>query len=195
MGVTHVLLTHGHDDHVGDTLAILKKTDAMLVANFEICNYLAGQGANGDKVNPGLQGGTLDCGAFTTTFVNAVHSSSAGMEDGRNVYLGNPAGLVLHFANDKTLYHMGDTDIFGDMMLIEELHRPDIGIVPIGDRLTVGGAVAALACRRYFDFDKVIPCHYGSFPIIDQTAEKFVEGLRGSLTEAVVPKVGETISV
>ena len=65
-GVTHVLLTHGHNDHVGDALAILKKTDAMLVANFEICNYLAGQGVNGDKVNPGLHGGTVDCGGFTT---------------------------------------------------------------------------------------------------------------------------------
>jgi len=95
----------------------------------------------------------------------------------------------------KTLYHMGDTDIFGDMALIEELHKPDIGIVPIGDRLIMGGAVAALACRRYFNFDKAIPCHYGSFPIIDQTAEKFVEGLKFASTEAVVPKVGETISL
>src|SRR3546814_1397874 len=81
------LLTHGHNDHVGDALAILKKTDAMLVANYEICNYLAGQGANGDKVNPGLHGGTVDCGGFTTTFVNALHSSSFGMEGGQNVYL------------------------------------------------------------------------------------------------------------
>jgi L-ascorbate metabolism protein UlaG (beta-lactamase superfamily) len=105
-GVTHVLLTHGHNDHVGDALAILKKTDAMLVANFEICNYLAGQGANGDKVNPGLHGGTVDCGGFTTAFVNALHSSSFGMKDGQNVYLGNPTGLVLHFPDDKTLYHM-----------------------------------------------------------------------------------------
>lgn len=81
------------------------------------------------------------------------------------------------------------------MALIEELHKLDIGVVPIGDRLTMGGAVAALACRRYFNFDTAIPCHYGSFPIIDQTAEKFVEGLKGASTKTVVPKVGETISV
>ncbi|MDQ8727558.1 metal-dependent hydrolase [Bradyrhizobium sp. LHD-71] len=194
-GVTHVLLTHGHNDHVGDALAILKKTDAMLVANHEICNYLVGQGVNGNKVNPGLHGGTVDCGGFTTAFVNALHSSSYGMKDGQNVYLGNPTGLVLHFPDDKTLYHMGDTDIFGDMELIQELYKPDIGIVPIGDRLTMGGAVAALACRRYFKFDTAIPCHYASFPIIDQTAEKFVEGLKGSSTDVVVPKVGETITL
>jgi L-ascorbate metabolism protein UlaG (beta-lactamase superfamily) len=193
--VTHVLLTHGHNDHIGDTLAILKRTDAMLVANFEICNYLAGQGANGDKVNPGLHGGTVDCGGFTTAFVNASHSSSFGLKDGQNVYLGNPTGLVLHFPDDKTLYHMGDTDIFGDMALIQEPHQPDIGIVPIGDRLTMGGAMAAVACRRDFDFDKAIPCHYGRFPTIDQTAEKFVAGLKGSSTEALVPKIGRTISV
>jgi L-ascorbate metabolism protein UlaG (beta-lactamase superfamily) len=70
------------------------------------------------------------------------------------------------------------------MALIEELPKPDIGIVPIGDRLTMGGAVAALACRRYFNFAKAIPCHYGSFPIIDQTAEKFVEGLKGASQSA-----------
>jgi L-ascorbate metabolism protein UlaG (beta-lactamase superfamily) len=191
--VTHVLLTHGHNDHVGDALAILKKTDAMWVANFEICNYFAGLGANSDKVNPGLHGGTVERGGFTAAFVNASHSSSFAMKDGQNVYLGNLTGLVLHFPSDKTLYHMGDTDIFGDMALIEELHKPDIGIVPIGDRLTMGGAVAALACRRYFNFDKAIPCHYGSFPIIDQTAENFLEGLKGASTKAVTPKVGATI--
>jgi L-ascorbate metabolism protein UlaG (beta-lactamase superfamily) len=117
------------------------------------------------------------------------------LEGGQNVYLGNPTSLVLHFPYAKTLYHMGDTDIFGDMALIEKLHKPNIGIVPIGDRLTMGGAVAALACRRYFNFDIAIPCHYGSFPIIDQTAEKFVEGLKDASTKAVVPKVGDTISL
>ena len=70
---------------------------------------------------------------------------------------------------------MGDTDIFSDMALINELHQPDIGIVPIGDRFTMGGAVAALACQRFFNFKHAIPCHYGTFPIIDQTPEKFVK--------------------
>lgn len=194
-GVTHVLLTHGHNDHVGDAAAILKKTGAMLVANFEICRYLVGQGVSEDKINPGNHGGTVDCGGFTTTFVNALHSSSMPGDGGANTYLGNPAGLVLHFPDDKTLYHMGDTDIFGDMALIEELHQPAIGLVPIGDRFTMGGAVAALACRRYFHFEKVVPCHYGTFPIIDPSAEKFIAGLEGSKTQAVVPTIGEAISL
>lgn len=189
-GITHVLLTHGHDDHIGDSAAILKKTGAMLVANFEICMYLVGKGVSDKAINPGNHGGTVDCGGFTTTFVNALHSSSASGPGGSNTYLGNPAGLVLHFPDERTLYHMGDTDIFSDMALINELHEPKIGIVPIGDRFTMGGAVAALACRRFFGFETVIPCHYGTFPIIDQTAERFVEGLDGSGVEVVLPQIG-----
>ena len=194
-GVSHVLLTHGHNDHVGDTLAILEKTGAMLVANFEICMYLVGQGADDGKINPGNHGGTVECGGFTTTFVNALHSSSFGGEGGTNTYLGNPAGLVLHFPDDKTLYHMGDTDIFSDMALINELHAPQIGLVPIGDRFTMGGAVAALACQRFFKFETVIPCHYGSFPVIDQTPDKFVAGMYGSGVKVIVPQSGEAVEL
>ncbi|WP_159586439.1 metal-dependent hydrolase [Chelativorans xinjiangense] len=194
-GITHVLLTHGHSDHLGDSLAILEKTGAMLVANFEVCMYLVGQGVSQERINPGNLGGTVDCGGFTTTFVQAHHSSSFSMDDGTNVYLGNPAGLVLHFRQEKTLYHMGDTDIFGDMALIQELHRPDIGIVPIGDRFTMGGAVAALACRRFFQFETVIPCHYASFPIIDQSAEKIIEGMKGTETKVLTPERGKPVEL
>ncbi len=190
-GVTHVLLTHGHNDHVGDAEAILKKTGAMLVASFEICMFLVGKGVDQNKINPGNTGGTVDCGGFTTTFVQALHSSSFGGEGGQNTYLGNPLGLVLHFPADKTLYHMGDTDIFSDMGLINELHEPKIGLVPIGDRFTMGGAVAALACRRFFKFETVIPCHYASFPIVDQSADKFIAGMEGSGTTVLTPTVGE----
>lgn len=193
--VTHVLLTHGHSDHTGDAAAILKKTGAMLVANYEICMWLVGQGVDPGRINPGNTGGTVDCGGFTTTFVQALHSSSAGGENGGNVYLGNPLGLVLHFPEDKTLYHMGDTDIFSDMALINELHEPKIGIVPIGDRFTMGGAVAALACRRFFNFDAVVPCHYASFPMVDQSAEKFVSGMEGSGTKVIVQAPGESFMV
>ncbi|MCC5777607.1 metal-dependent hydrolase [Nitratireductor sp. B36] len=194
-GVTHVLLTHGHDDHIGDAVEILKKTGAMLVANFEICMFLVGRGVDQDRINPGNHGGTVDCGGFTTTFVNAQHSSSSSGEGGTNTYLGNPAGLVLHFPSEKTLYHMGDTDIFSDMALIHELHQPEIGLVPVGDRFTMGGAVAALACRRYFKFETVLPCHFGSFPIIDQTAQKFIDGMEGSGVNVPSLKVGESISL
>ncbi|KFB10212.1 metal-dependent hydrolase [Nitratireductor basaltis] len=194
-GVTHVLLTHGHNDHVGDAVEILKKTGAMLVANFELCSYLVSQGVAEDKINPGNHGGTVDCGGFTTTFVNALHSSSYSSGDGPAVYLGNPAGLVLHFPDDKSLYHMGDTDIFGDMALIQELHQPQIGLVPVGDRFTMGGAVAALACQRYFTFETVIPCHFGSFPIIDQDAQKFVDAMEDAQSKVLLPEKGKPFTL
>src|SRR5262245_55486038 len=194
-GITHVLCTHGHNDHILDAAGVQKKTGARLVANYEICMYLVGQGVDQAKINPTNLGGTVDCGGFTATYVLALHSSSFGGDKGTNTYLGNPAGIVMHFPGDKTLYHMGDTDIFSDMALIHELHEPDIGIVPIGDRFTMGGAVAALACRRFFKFDWVIPCHYGTFPIIDQTPDKFVEGMEGAKTKVIVPKIGEAFEI
>jgi L-ascorbate metabolism protein UlaG (beta-lactamase superfamily) len=194
-GVTHVLLTHGHNDHIGDSVDILKKSGATLVANFEICMFLVGQGVDQGKIDPGNTGGTVDCGDFTVTFTQAIHSSSFPGEGGQNTYLGNPHGLVLHFGTGESLYHMGDTDIFSDMALINELHQPAVGIVPIGDRFTMGGAVAALACQRFFKFEKVIPCHYASFPMVDQTADKFVEGMDGSGAAVVVPQIGEAFEV
>ncbi len=192
-GVTHILLTHGHGDHVGDTLAIAKESGATVVANFDLCMWLAHKGL--ENYSPGNTGGTIDMESFTVTFTNALHSSASITEDGVSHSLGNPNGLMLHFDDGASLLHMGDTDIFSDMALINELHRPDIGIVPIGDRFTMGGAVAALACQRFFNFEVALPCHYGSFPIIDQTPEKFVAGMEGTKTKVATPKPGESLDL
>lgn len=194
-GVTHVLVTHGHGDHVGDAADICAKSGAMLVANYEVARYLGGKGVNEAKINPGGPGGTVDCGGFTTTFVPALHSSALELPDGTNIYLGVACGLVLHFADAPALYHMGDTDMFSDMALIQELHEPSIGIVPIGDRFTMGGAVAALACQRFFKFDTVIPCHFGTFPVLDADASKFVGGMEGSKTRVLTPEIGKVVTL
>ncbi len=193
-GTTHVLLTHGHDDHLGNALDICKETGAMLVASYEICMHFAGKGVEQKQLNPGNHGGTVNCGGFTTTFVNALHSSSSTLDNGENVYLGNPLGLVLHIDGEKTVYHMGDTDIFGDMALINELHQPQVGLVPVGDRFTMGGAVAALACQRFFNFEIAIPCHFGTFPIIDETADAFVQGMEGHKTAVELMKPNSSIT-
>jgi L-ascorbate metabolism protein UlaG (beta-lactamase superfamily) len=81
------------------------------------------------------------------------------------------------------------------MALIHELHEPQVGIVPVGDRFTMGGAVAALACRRFFKFETVLPCHYGSFPIVDGTCDKFVAGMEGSGVKVLTPEPGGMVSV
>ncbi|MGV3551851.1 metal-dependent hydrolase [Rhizobium sp.] len=192
-GVTHILLTHGHMDHVGDTIALASELGAVVVANADLGDWLGFRGVK--KIEQGNHGGTIQTGSFSVTFTNALHSSAHITEDGVSHALGNANGLVLHFDDEPSLYHMGDTDIFGDMALIEELHQPDIGIVPIGDRFTMGGAVAALACQRYFNFKSVIPCHYKTFGLLDQTADKFVAGMEGAKSRVEVPDVGGTVSL
>jgi L-ascorbate metabolism protein UlaG (beta-lactamase superfamily) len=104
-----------------------------------------------------------------------------------NVPVGSANGIIVKAPGEPTVYHMGDTDIFGDMGLIAEIHKPDVVIVPIGDRFTMGPDVAALAVRRFFNARAAIPCHYGSFPILEPTADRFVAALEGSGKQAVVP--------
>ncbi len=185
-GVTHVAITHGHDDHIGDAGEICKRNGAALFANYELALHVASKGA--EKLQPGNTGGSVGFDDFELTLVDALHSSSSG-----GVYLGNPNGIIVTAKEGKTVYHMGDTDMFGGMSLIAEFHKPDIGIVPIGDRFTMGGKRAAFACKKFFSFKTILPCHYGTFPgMLDPDASKFVEAMAGH--NVAVPKVGETVT-
>ena len=185
-GVTHVALTHGHSDHVGDAVEICKKRSAPVFANFELAMYVKSKGA--EKLEPMNTGGTVATADFELTLVNALHSSSL------DVYLGNPNGIIVRPKEGKTLYHMGDTDMFAGMALIAEFHKPDIGIVPIGDRFTMGARSAAFACKKFFQFEMILPCHYGTFAgMLDPDADKFVAEMSGH--NVVVPKVGQTVTV
>ncbi|KMO15605.1 hydrolase [Methylobacterium indicum] len=191
-GATHILVTHGHGDHVGDTVEIAAETGAKVVTNYDLCMWLGSKGVK--QLEPMNTGGTVDVGGFRVSLVRADHS--AGMsEAGVTVPLGLPNGVIVRAEGEPTVYHMGDTDIFGDMALIQEIYRPDVLMVPVGDRFTMGADTAALAVKRFFQPKAVFPCHYGSFPIVDQSADRFVAALDGSGVQVVVPHKGTAVTV
>lgn len=189
-GTTHVILTHGHDDHVGDTVEICKATGATLVAVYELAVYLNGQGV--ETVDPTNRGGTVHHDGFDVTFVTASHSSST-FQDGKPLYLGPECGLIIKPDEGPTLYHMGDTDVISDFAIINDLYQPTVGLVPIGDRFTMGAKSAAFACRRFFRFETIVPCHFGTFPILDQSADGFVAEMSGH--NIVVAEPGKAFDV
>jgi L-ascorbate metabolism protein UlaG (beta-lactamase superfamily) len=191
-GVSHIVVTHGHGDHVGDTLAIAAANDATVITNYDLCMHLASKGLK--KFQPMNTGGSVNLGAFSVTLVRADHSAGMG-EAGVTVPVGNANGAIIKAPGEKTLWHMGDTDILSDMALLAEIHGVEACICPIGDRFTMGARTAALAMTRFVKPKLAIPCHYGSFPIIAQDAAVFVEGLKGSGVEALVPQKGKAVAI
>ncbi len=191
-GVTHIVLTHGHGDHVGDTAALAKETGAPVIANFDLCMWL-NQNHGVEKIDPGNTGGTMHHDGFTVTYVNALHSSAQITENGVSHSLGNANGVVLHFDDDPTLLHMGDTDIFSDMALINELHQPDIGLVPVGDRFTMGPETAAMACNELLDLEVIVPIHWGTFDLLHGDPQRFAALVKRG--KVVLPEPGEILEL
>ena len=188
-GATHVVLTHGHADHVGDAVAISRRTGAPVVANYDLCMWLARQGL--ERMEPMNTGGTVGLGEFAVSLTVAFHSSGQLDETGVSQSLGLPNGVVLapKAKGEPTIYHMGDTDLFSDMALIGELYEPAAVMVPIGDRFTMGPRLAAVAVRRFLPRVKtVIPCHYGSFPPLVQTPEPFLAEMGDQRGRVLVPE-------
>ena len=195
-GATHIVLTHGHGDHVGDTVAIAARTGAKVIGMVELCQFLGAKGVK--NLDPMNTGGTTDQGDFSVSLTIAFHSSADQDENGVILNLGLPNGVVIT-PKDKsqpTIYHMGDTDIFSDMALIAELYEPDAVIVPVGDRFTMGAKAAALAVTRFLPKAKtVLPCHYGTFPILDQTADPFLKAMGEQAGRVKVTAPGEAFEL
>ncbi len=189
--VNYVLLTHGHNDHFGDTVNILKSTGAKLITTPELAGYAASQLEGADTIGMNI-GGTVHEKGFSVSMVRAFHSSSYTAPDGTVVYGGMPTGLIVTLDGHK-IYHMGDTGVFSDMALINEMYEPDIGIVPMGGHFTMDAKGAALAVNRYFDFKTVIPCHYMTFPLLAQSADEFASAVTKG--EVKTPKPMETIEI
>ena len=185
-----ILITHGHSDHTGDAVSIARATGAHVIANYEVCLWLEAKGIQ--NTAPMGQGGTQTIGGLAITMVNAVHGSSV-VEDGRVVSLGQAAGYVIRFEDGVTVYFAGDTDIFGDMRLIAELHRPSIAFLPIGDRFTMGPAAAARAVEL-LGVRQVVPMHYGTFPFLTGTVADFRKLVEAKGVEVLELQPGETAS-
>lgn len=189
-GTTHILLTHGHGDHVGDTVAIAQKHNIPAVAMVEVCTWLRKQGVA--QTTEGNYGGTLTLGqGASVTFVPAWHTSS--MPDGSSG--GNPTGLVITL-DGHTIYHAGDTAIFSDMALINELYAPDVVLLPVGGIYTMDAKTAAIAAQKYFPTAKhLIPLHYATFPVLAPSADEFVTECKARNLTATVLKSGDTLNL
>ena len=192
-GIDHIIVSHGHDDHIGDLLPVARASGATVTANWEIAMWANAHGI--EKINPMNAGGTVDLGPFKVSLTIAHHSSAKSNGDGTFAYMGNPHGVVVAAPGAPTLYYAGDTDIFSDMALIAELHEPKIGILPIGDRFTMGARSAALAAKRFFKFTDVIPCHYKTFGLLDQSADAFRAQMDGSGVTIHTPEPGESVEL
>ena len=188
-GATQILATHGHFDHITDIPQISEKTGAPVSGPYELVSYLVGQGAGeGMGFN---KGGTVQFGSVSVSMVPASHSSSSTPGD-TPIYLGCEVGFMIR-GDSHCIYLSGDTGIMADMDWMGDLYKPDIGILSAGGHFTMDMAGAAYAAKRYFNFKTVIPCHYRTFPLLEQSAEVLQAGLPG--VSVVEPQVMEAISV
>jgi len=186
--VDMIALTHGHSDHVGDTVDLAQKHGSTVVALVELAAWLGRNGVDNDQIRGPNRGGTVEVGGVGFTPTIAFHSGSA--PDGS--YGGEPSGIVVR-ADGKTIYFAGDTCAFGDMQLISRIHEPDIAVLPIGDYFTMGPKEAAVAVEL-LGVKRIVPCHWGTFSVLTGTPDALRALVAGDVTiEQLEP--GDSVTV
>ncbi len=187
--VEAVLLTHGHGDHIQDAESIAKANDAFIIAPFELAGYFHGKGC---KIEPMHLGGKRKFSFGTVKMTLAFHGSGLETENGIG-NAGHPCGYLLTIGG-KTLYHAGDTALFGDMKIIGELNSIDVALLPIGDNFTMGPEDAVYAAE-WLRAKLTVPMHYNTFPLIEQDPEAFVAALNERNLKGHVLKPGESLEI
>ena len=165
-GATHILLTHTHFDHVVDVLGLARALNIPVVGQYDLMGHWAE--TEGVETIGFNKGGTVDLGGPKVTMVHAVHSTSFATPNGPNVP-GTECGFMIA-GEGHVIYHSGDTDVMADMQVFADLHSPDIGVLAAGGHFTMDMHRAAYAAKRFFDFKTVIPGHYRTFPLLEQSA-------------------------
>ena len=184
-----IALTHGHSDHVGETVELTKKfSPQAVVAIVELKGWLQGKGARVDELPGPNKGGTVSVDGLKFTLTNAFHSSSS--DDGE--YLGEAAGLVVTLEDGQAIYFAGDTCVFSGMQLIGRLYSPELAVLPIGGHFTMDPREAALACEL-LAVKRVLPCHYGTFPLLAGTPDELAQLAPGVDVQAIQP--GESLTL
>ena len=172
-GASHILLSHGHFDHIVDTLPIAKEKAIPIVGQYDLMHHWAE--AEAVKTIGFNKGGTVYLGDVAVTMVHAVHSSSMSTPEGPR-WVGTECGFMIS-GEGHTIYVSGDTDVMADMGIFNDLHAPDIGILAAGGHFTMDMKRAGYAAAKFFDFKTIIPCHYKTFPILEQSAEALIKAV------------------
>jgi L-ascorbate metabolism protein UlaG (beta-lactamase superfamily) len=188
--VDTICITHGHFDHIHDAVPLARKFSPQVVAIYETATWLESKGVANTR--PMNKGGSQQIDGVTITMTHAVHSCGI-VDDGKIVYGGEAAGYVLRFPDHRCLYFSGDTNVFSDMALIEQLYHPELAFLPIGDLFTMSPVEAALACRL-LRARKVVPMHFGTFPPLTGRPDDLRERIKGLETDVWALEPGKTVT-
>lgn len=195
--ISVIALTHGHSDHASSAAALAKANNSTICATFELAALMQKEGVEGSKLQFMNKGGTVeipDSGGLKVSLTNAFHSNSFEDSKGNSHYAGEACGVVLELPSGKTIYHAGDTCLFDDMAYIGKTFRPDVALLPIGDRFTMGPRQAAEAVQLIKP-GAVIPIHHSTFELLSGTPEQFKQALAGVDIECIVLEPGESFSL